>query len=265
MADWHKRMASSLQVATEAVRTAGKEVLAGLNGLRPEDISEKGPNDYVTRVDKASEATIRKIITRTFPADPILGEETGGSIPRTEYLWIADPLDGTHNYIHGFPFFCVSLALAVNGRPEIGAIYDPIHDEMFACKRDEGVWLNDKPISTSSCSAIEKSLIGTGFPAKFKKESEEYVGQFTRVFRGSASLRRAGAAALDLAYVACGRTDGFWEPRLSVWDMAAGGLMIEAASGMIGNEKGGDWTLDSKGIICGNSNIYPQLVKLVKG
>jgi myo-inositol-1(or 4)-monophosphatase len=258
-------MASSLQVASEAVRTAGKEVLNSLSGLKVEDIAEKAPNDYVTRVDKASEETIRKIILKAYPKDSILGEETGGAIPRTEFLWIADPLDGTHNYIHGFPFFCVSLALAVNGRPEIGAIYDPLRDELFLCKRDEGIWLNNNPISTSSCSKIEKALIGTGFPAKFKKESDEYVAQLARVFRGSASLRRAGAAALDLAYVSCGRLDAFWEPRLSVWDMAAGGLMIEAAGGMIGNEVGDEWTLDSKGIICGNADIYPQLVKMVKG
>jgi len=265
MTSWQMRMASSLQVAADSVRTAGKEVLSSLDGLRPEDIGEKGPNDYVTRVDKASEETIRRIIGKAFPGDSILGEETGGDIPRTEYLWIADPLDGTHNYIHGFPFYCVSLALAVNGRPEIGAIYDPKHDELFLCKRDEGIWLNDKPISTSLVSSIDKAMVGTGFPAKFKKESDEYIGQLTRVFRGTASIRRAGAAALDLAYVSCGRLDGFWEPRLSVWDMAAGGLMIEAAGGMIGNEVGGDWTLDSKGIICGNSDIYPQLVKMVKG
>jgi len=265
MANWQSRMSSSLVVAAESVRTAGREVLSSLDGLRQEDIAEKGPNDYVTRVDKASEETIRRIISKAFPADSILGEETGGAIPRTEYLWIADPLDGTHNYIHGFPFFCVSLALAVNGRPEIGAIYDPKRDELFLCKRDEGIWLNDKPISTSSCTAIDKAMVGTGFPAKFKNESDEYIGQLTRVFRGTASIRRAGAAALDLAYVASGRLDAFWEPRLSVWDMAAGGLMIEAAGGMIGNEVGGGWTLDSKGIICGNSDVYPQLVRLVNG
>lgn len=265
MGNWQMRMSSSLQVATEAVRTAGKQVLSSLDGLREEDITEKGPNDYVTRVDKASENTIRAIISKAFPEDSILGEETGGPIPKAEFLWIADPLDGTHNYIHGFPFFCVSLALAVNGRPEVGAIYDPKHDEIFLCKRDEGIWLNDKPISVSHNTAIDKALIGTGFPAKFKKESDYYVAQFTRVFKGSASIRRAGAAALDLAYVSCGRLDGFWEPRLSVWDMAAGGLMIEAAGGLIGNEEGGAWTLDSKGIICGNSDIYPQLARLVKG
>jgi len=265
MTKWNSRMAGSLALAAEAVRTAGKEVLSSLSGLRPEDITEKGPNDFVTRVDKASEDTLRRIISGKYPDDHFLGEETGGAIPATEFLWIADPLDGTHNYIHGFPFFCVSLSLAVNGRPEIGAIYDPKRDELFLCKRDEGIWLNDKPISTSSCPSIDRAMIGTGFPARLKKESDEYVAQFARVFRGSASIRRAGAAALDLAYVASGRLDGFWEPRLSVWDMAAGGLMIEAAGGMIGNEVGGPWQLNSKGIICGNADIFPQLVKMVRG
>jgi myo-inositol-1(or 4)-monophosphatase len=263
--EWHQRLSRALRTATEASREAGTLIMQELAHLKPQDIQEKGPSDFVTRVDKASERLILDRIRKEFPDDKILSEEAGGTQPSedAEDLWVVDPLDGTSNFIHRFPLFCVSIAYCQRGRPVVGAIFDPIHQEMFTCKRDEGLWLNGAPIGVSAVADPGQAYIATGFPARFKKDAEPYFRQFRAVFEAVAGLRRGGSAALDLAYVACGRFDGFWEPRLAPWDMAAGMLMVEAAGGIVSDQAGGPWSLDAKGIIAGNPDMHPKLVALL--
>jgi len=264
--EWHVRLSRALRTATEASREAGALILQELSGLKPQNKKKKGPSDFVTRVDRASERLILDRIRREFPDDHILSEEAGGTAPGAdvEDLWVVDPLDGTSNFIHRFPLFCVSIAYCQRGRPVVGAIFDPVHQELFSCKRDEGVWLNGAPVNVSDVTDLGPAYIATGFPARFKREAEPYFRQFRAVFEAVAGLRRGGSAALDLAYVACGRFDGFWEPRLSPWDMAAGMLMVEAGGGVVSSEAGQPWSLDAKGIIAGNPDLHPKLVELLE-
>lgn len=261
--EWHQRLSRALRTAADASKEAGTLIMQELSRLTPKDIQEKGPSDFVTRVDKASEKMIMERIRKEFPQDAILGEESGGPIPDAEDLWVVDPLDGTSNYIHHFPLFCVSIAYCNRGRPVVGAIFDPVHQELFTCKRDEGIWLNGAPVGVSPVREIGQAYIATGFPARFKRDAEPYFRQFRAVFEAVAGLRRGGSAALDLAYVACGRFDGFWEPRLSPWDMAAGMVMIEAAGGIVSDQAGGAWSLDARGIIAANPDLHGDLVKLL--
>ncbi len=262
--EWNQRLSRALRTATDAAREAGTLVMQELAGLKPKDIEEKGPSDFVTRVDRASEALILDRIRREFPADKVLSEEAGGAVPDAEDLWVVDPLDGTSNFIHRFPLFCVSIAYCNRGRPEVGVIFDPVHQELFTCKRNEGIWLNGAPIGVSTQADPGKAFIATGFPARFKPEAAAYFAQFRAVFEAVSGLRRGGSAALDLAYVACGRFDGFWEPRLAPWDMAAGMLMVESAGGMVSDEAGGAWSLAAKGIIAANPDIFPKLTSLLR-
>lgn len=265
MTDWNARLTHALKTGTETALVAGEYLLKEISTLREGEIDEKGLNDFVTRVDRKSEQLIRGAISKEFPKDVIIGEESGGGNYDAEYLWIVDPLDGTHNYIHRLPHFAVSIAMAVNGRPEVAAVYDPVRREMFSCKRNEGVWLNNEPIAVSGCSDPGKALVGTGLPARYRAEAGPYLAQLGRVIPAVASIRRSGSAALDLAYVAAGRLDGFWEPRLSPWDMAGGMLLIEAAGGMVTDEKGEQWKLQSTGIIATNSSLHNHLTNLIVG
>lgn len=255
--------AAAMRVAIEAAREAGAYIMQELPRIKPEDIEEKGPADFVTRVDRTAENLINQAIRKEFPQDAILSEEAGGNVPDAEVLWVVDPLDGTTNFVHRFPLFCVSIALMIRRQPEVAVIYDPVHDELFTAQRESGLRLNDASIGVSTCSEMIHAYIGTGFPARYKEEADQYVRQFKQVFCASAGLRRGGSAALDLAYVACGRFDGFWEPRLSPWDMAAGVLLITAAGGVVSDERGQPWSLSAQGVIAGNPAIHSHLLNLL--
>lgn len=257
------RYAREFEIASLAAREAGLRMLAERAELDMDDIAEKGPNDFVTGADKALERLIRERIAGVFPDDMFLGEESGGEKPGSGRLWIVDPIDGTTNFIHRIPFSCVSIGLAVDGAVQVGAIYDPFQDELFAGLRDAGAWLNGVDMRVSSCAEVRRALIATGFPSRFKESMGAYLEQFGAVSRAAAGVRRAGSAALDLAYVACGRFDGFWEPRLSAWDMAAGALLVEIAGGITGDQEARPWTLEARGIIAANERIYPELSGLL--
>ncbi|MEK7477323.1 MAG: inositol monophosphatase family protein [Candidatus Coatesbacteria bacterium] len=261
--DWHAKMSKALRVASEAARETGNWVLKELPDLRAGEISEKGPRDFVTRLDKGAEKMLMDRILKEFSGDAILSEETPGAIPTADEFWVMDPIDGTNNLIHRYPRWCVGIAYFAGGRPEIAAVFDPIHGELFTCKRDEGVWLNGAPVSVSTVADIGKAYVVSGLPAKCRDDLPAWLAGFGRVSQAVMTTRKSGSAILDLAYVACGRFDGYWEPRLSPWDMAAGSLLVEVAGGLVTDDAGKPWTLSAPGILAANADLHPQLLKLI--
>jgi myo-inositol-1(or 4)-monophosphatase len=256
-----------LNIAVRAARRAGSVInraaLAG-GGFQ---VRSKRANDFVTEVDKAAEAAILEVVRKAYPAHAILAEEsgaTGSGGGEDEFRWVIDPLDGTTNFIHGFPQYCVSIAVEHNGALEHGVIYDPVKDELFTASKGRGAFLNDRRIRVSKCARLGEALVGTGFPFKEVERIELYTKQLKNLMQKSAGVRRAGAAALDLAYVACGRLDAFWELGLSPWDMAAGALMIQEAGGLVGDTRGNDGWLDSGEIACATPKIYPTLLEALR-
>jgi myo-inositol-1(or 4)-monophosphatase len=195
----------------------------------------------------------------------VLAEESGKSAGSAEYEWIIDPLDGTTNFIHGFPQYCVSIGIRHRGALAHGVVYDPIRNELFTASKGRGAFLNDRRIRVSKCARLGDALVGTGFPFKEVARLEVYVKQLDTLMRASSGVRRAGAAALDLAYVACGRLDAFWEMGLSAWDMAAGALMILEAGGLVGDLRGEAGYLESGEILAATPKLFPPLVEALSG
>ncbi len=258
-----ERLGRALHVASEIATQAGKWIVTELPKLAANEVAEKGPSDFVTRLDKGSEAMILNRLMMDFPGDAILSEESGGSYANAEFAWIVDPLDGTNNVVHRIPRFCVSIAFLIKGRPEVAAVYDPTHDELYACKRDEGIWLNGRPTRVSKTSDPMRAYVATGLPARHRELIPAWIDQLNRVSVAFGTTRKTGSAVMDLASVACGRMDAYWEPKLAPWDMAAGSLLVEAAGGIVTDEKGGKWTIDSQGIIASNSALQPLLLKSI--
>ena len=255
-------MQPMLNIAIRAARRAGDMIVRALDKLDTLQAIEKGRNDYVTEVDRQAEAAIIEIISKAYPDHSILAEESGHA-DGNEYQWIIDPLDGTLNFIHGMPHFAVSIALQVKGRTELGVIYDPIRQELFTCIRGAGARLDDKRIRVTTCKTLEKALIGTGFPFRKDQPDDLYMETFTRIQQQVSGIRRPGAAVLDLAYVAAGRFDGFWEIGLKSWDMAAGALMILEAGGLVADLSGGSDYLDCGNIVAGNPKIFKALLQTI--
>ena len=254
--------------AAEIAREAGA-LLKGFyeRGVRAE---YKGDVDLVTEADRASEALIRERLTAAFPRHGIYGEEGTRDEMEAEYRWYVDPLDGTTNFAHGFPAFCVvlgcehrpaGLAADVDGELVTGVIYDPLRDELFTAEKGKGVWLNGRQVQVSKTPTLDESLTATGFPSKKRHESPN-VHFYQEITLRSHGVRRAGSAALDLAYVACGRLDGFWEFSLNPWDTSAGALMVREAGGAVTHFDGGAWTLDSRETLASNGRIQGALVHI---
>ena len=216
--------------------------------------------DLVTKVDKESEAKIREIINTAYPNHVVLGEEEGQSAQGGTHRWIVDPLDGTTNYAHGFPFYCVSIALEIEDQLKVGVVLDSYRDELFSAVSGEGAYCNGFPISTSREATLSKALLATGFNYD-PQGIDESLALFKRVFLKCRSIRRPGAAALDLCYVACGRLDGFWETKLNPWDVAAGVLIIQEAGGSITNSAGGPYDLNDPVIVTSNGHLQMKLVE----
>lgn len=251
-----------LNIAVTAARAAGNIIIRQMDYVRDLDIKEKSRNDFVSEVDRQAEAAIIDTLHKYYPGHGILAEESGRKDSSSEYLWIIDPLDGTTNYLHGFPQFAVSIALQRKGVLQQAVIYDPLRDELYTAGRGQGAYLNDRRIRVSRQKHLEGALLGTGFPFREGARIERYL-HMLKVFCGvTAGIRRAGAAALDLAYVACGRLDGFWESGLKTWDMAAGVLLIEEAGGMVGDFRGGDTFLTGGDIIGGNPDVYREMIAI---
>ena len=250
-----------LNIAMRAARRAGDLIVKSLSRLDSLKIDSKGRNDFVTDIDRKSEADIIATIRRSYPDHSILAEESGRS-GESEFVWIVDPLDGTTNFLHGFPTFAVSIALQHKGRLQHGVVYDPMRQEFFTASRGDGAQLEGKKIRVSSQRGLEGALIGTGFPFRAGAALDDYLAMLKVVMSTAAGIRRPGAAALDLAYVAAGRIDGFWEFGLSPWDTAAGTLLIQEAGGRVGTPTGGEYTLGSN-IVAGNPKVYQALLDAI--
>lgn len=253
-----------LNIAVRAARRAGSIInRAALDGGGFE-VRSKRLNDFVTRVDHAAEEAIIETVRKAYPDHGVLAEESGAAAGRAEYQWIIDPLDGTTNFIHGFPQYCVSIAIRHRDAVAHGVIYDPVKNELFTASRGRGAFLNDRRIRVSKCLRLADALVGTGFPFKEVSRIELYTKQLKKMMQSSAGLRRAGAAALDLAYVACGRLDAFWELGLSPWDMAAGALMIQEAGGLVGDLRGEPNYLESGEIATATPKVFPGLLEALR-
>ena len=255
-------MEPALTIAVRAARRAGEVIIRQLDAVDRIPVVTKGLNDFVSEVDRQAEAVIIDTIHNAYPSHGILAEE-GGSRSGDESLWIIDPLDGTTNFLHGFPQFAVSIALKVKDRLEHGVIYDPTRQELFTASRGRGAYLNDRRMRVSRRTGLEGALLGTGFPFRSELQLDRFLRIFRALFPVAAGIRRAGAAALDLAYVACGRFDGFWEFGLKEWDIAAGHLLISEAGGLIGDIDGGADCLKTGNVLAGNPGVYKALARLI--
>jgi myo-inositol-1(or 4)-monophosphatase len=255
-------MHALLNVAVMAARNAGNTLVRKLNTPDKLKIEKKGHNDYVSDADLAAERAIITTVQKHYPDHAFLAEESGAS-GDSDHVWIIDPLDGTTNFLHGFPVFCVSVAVQVRGRVEHGVVYDPLRQELFTASRGEGAQLDGRRIRTSGQTKLENALIGTGFPFRSQSESlSAYLAMFEKILTNTSGVRRPGAAALDLCYVAAGRLDAFWETGLKAWDLAAGGLIIREAGGIVSGLDGSEDYLDTGHVLCGTPKIYAALARL---
>lgn len=251
-----------LNFAIRVAKDAGR-LLRDRVGTRI-DIDHKGAIDIVTDVDLASERLIREAISTYYPRHEILAEEGGLSESGSEYRWIVDPLDGTTNYAHGYPIFCVSIALECKGEVVLGVVYDPMRDELFTAERGGGAALNNRPIHVSKTAELMQGLLSTGFPYDIKTSKLTNLDHWANFAMNAQALRRDGAAALDLCYVACGRFDGFWELNLSPWDTAAGALIVTEAGGRVTNFTGGPFSNYKPEVVASNGLIHDRMLEVLK-
>jgi myo-inositol-1(or 4)-monophosphatase len=254
-----------LNIAVRAARSAGSIINRAALDLDVLKVASKGTNDFVTEVDQAAEEAIISTLLEAYPGHAILAEESGrqrGS-KHSDYLWIIDPLDGTTNFIHGFPVYAVSIALAFRGKVEQAVVYDPTRNDLFYASKGKGAYLNDRRLRVSKRTRLSDSLIGTGFPFRKGDNFKRYLKMFEEVMQQCAGMRRPGAAALDLCYVAAGWYDGFFETGLSPWDVAAGSLMITEAGGLVGNFTGESDFLYQREVVAATPRIYGQLVQML--
>ena len=255
-----------LNMAVKAARRGAAVINRASFDLDRLTVTEKRHNDFVTDVDQAAEAAIIEVLHKAYPHHAFLGEETGASAnlhDENEYVWIIDPLDGTTNFIHGFPQYCVSIALQHRGQITQAVVYDPTRNELFTASKGAGAFLNEKRIRVTKRDKLSESLIGTGFAGRGGDDIETYLKMFRIMTEKSAGLRRPGAAALDLAYVACGRLDAFFERGLKPWDIAAGALLVTEAGGLMGDFRGEADYLHKGDVIAGTPKIFAQSVALL--
>jgi myo-inositol-1(or 4)-monophosphatase len=253
-----------LNIAVRAARRAGSIInRAALEGGELH-VRSKRANDFVTQVDQASEQAIMEIVRKAYPDHGFLCEESGATASDAEVVWVIDPLDGTTNFIHGFPQYCVSIAVRARGALAHAVVYDPVRNELFTASKGGGAFLNDRRIRVSRATRLNQALAGTGFPFKELSRIDLYMRQLQSLMAKTSGVRRAGAAALDLAYVACGRLDAFWELGLAPWDMAAGALLILEAGGLVGDLQGEQTYLDSGDITAATPKIYPALLEALR-
>lgn len=250
-------------IAARAARDAGKLLLNYFNHMETVAVQEKQANDFVTEVDRASEQIIINAIRKAYPDHAILAEESG-SHAGNDYLWIIDPLDGTTNYLHGFPQFSISIALQYRGELEAAVVYDPLRDETFSAHKGGGAYLNDHRIRISNQKDLHGALLGTGIPYRDQRHVDAYFGMMKALIRDAAGVRRPGSAALDFAWLAAGRIDGFWELGLAQWDFAGGALLVKEAGGVVTDLRGGDTHFKTGNLVAGNVKIHKEMLKTIK-
>ena len=253
-----------LNIAVRAARNAGDIIVRHLNRLDQLTVSSKERNDFVSDADRQAEAEIIAVIRKAYPAHSVLAEESGSHAGDQEFQWIIDPLDGTTNFLHGFPQFAVSIALKHKGRLDQAVVYDPLRQELFTASRGSGAFLDNRRIRVSRQTGLSGALLGTGFPYKDQRHLDAYLQMFRALIVDSAGIRRPGSAALDLAYVAAGRLDGFWEIGLNAWDMAAGVLLIQEAGGLVGDLAGGHSYLENGNIVAATPKLFPVMLREIR-
>ncbi len=254
---------SRLAIAVDAAKAAGEYLLEALNEKR--DIDMKGVVDIVTDADREAERIIHDIISKAFPEDEFLSEEGTETSGKTGLMWVVDPLDGTTNYAHRFPVFCVSVALVKDGESQVGVIYNPNLDELFISHKGEGAYLNGEKIKISNNDKLLECLLATGFPYDIRESNNDNLDNFVLFYKkGAQAVRRAGSAALDLAYTACGRFDGFWEMKLHAWDIAAGILLVEEAGGKVTDFEGNRVDLFKGEVLASNGIIHRDMQKIIE-
>ena len=254
-----------LNIAVRAARNAGKVIIRSFEQLDKVEVESKGSNDFVTSVDTAAEEAIIETIRKSYPAHTIIGEESGilkGSDDDTQ--WIIDPLDGTTNFIKGIPHFAVSIAIKVKGKLDQAVIFDPIRGELFTASRGKGAQLNSRRIRVKAHKDLSATILATGFPFKHKQHSQAYMAMFSSLFEKTSDMRRTGSAALDLAYVAAGRVDGFFEIGLKPWDTAAGELLVIEAGGLVTDFVGGHNHAMSGNIVASSTGVQKEILKTIR-
>jgi myo-inositol-1(or 4)-monophosphatase len=254
-------MQALLNTAVKAARQGGDTAMRYVNRVHQLKVQTKSPNEFVTKVDEAAEAAIIETIQERYPEHAFIAEESGAT-GDSDHVWIIDPLDGTTNYIHGFPVFAVSIGLRIRGRLQLGVIYDPNRQEIFTAIRGQGAQLDGRKIRVSGHLGLEGALIGTGFPYRSQDDLPKYLGMLEKVLRKTAGVRRPGAAALDLAWLAAGRIDGFWEYGLQIWDIAAGSLILREAGGLISELEDESDYLESGNVLAGSPKVHDALKAL---
>ncbi len=250
-----------LPVARRAALEAGRYLLQGLN--QKKRVAFKGQVDLVTSFDRKSEEMIYSRLGQAFPDHSFLAEEEIHQERASDYLWLVDPLDGTTNYAHGLPVFCVSIALAFRNEIILGLVYDPSREELYTATRGQGAYLNGKPIRVSKTRKLGRSLLATGFPYDVRTSQDNNLDHFASFAVRAQAIRRLGSAALDLCYVACGRFDGYWEKKLKPWDLAAGALLVEEAGGRVSNLEGEKFNLSSPHIVASNGYIHRSMLDIL--
>jgi myo-inositol-1(or 4)-monophosphatase len=253
-----------LATAVQAVIKAGAMQLGGIDHLH---VEKKGTIDLVTQIDREVETMFRALIADRFPDHQVLAEEFAARGDRdrdAEYTWVFDPVDGTTNYAHGLPIFCCAASLERRGQPIVAAIYDPSRKELFTAEKGSGAWLNGAPMRVSTAGALIDSLLCTGFPYNVQTDAGYLVGLFSDFLRTARAVRRLGSAAIDLAYVACGRFDGFWEVRLNPWDISAGALLIEEAGGVVTGLEGAPFDSRRGEIVASNGRVHLQMLDVIR-
>ena len=252
----------------KAARRASQIINRASQDVEHLKITTKQQSDYVTEVDKAAEAAIIDVLREAYPEYGILAEESGltpGEGAGSDFQWIIDPLDGTTNFIHGFPQYSVSIGLTYKGQLNQALVYDVLRNEMFTASKGGGAFLNERRIRVTKCLKLEDALLGTGFPFRMFQHVDAYMGIFKELTQRSSGIRRPGSAALDLCYVACGRLDGFWEFGLSPWDIAAGCLLITEAGGLVSDLSGGEDYMQTGNLIAGTPKVFAQLLQVIDG
>lgn len=252
-----------LNIAIRAARNAGNVIVRSLQHVEHLEVTTKGRNDFVSDVDRLAEREIISVIAKAYPDHAIMAEESGNS-GESDTVWIIDPLDGTTNFLHGFPHYCVSIAVMVRGKIEHGVVYDPLREELFTASRGDGAQLNDRRLRVGKRKELANALLATGFPFKNPQHLPAFLNTFNSLFTQVADVRRTGSAALDLAYVAAGRLDGYWEIGLEKWDLAAGVLLIEEAGGVVSDFVGGENYINSGNVVVGNLNVQKYMLEGIK-